>query len=117
VEYIIGHSGAKLILVDYEYAHLVPASFSQQNGPNSVIVSHDTGRVGCPYEAFLRSGRVFSREQGWAGLPADTDEDAPCSLNYTSVAASLALATPLKTNSCRSGTTGRVRRFQVVPEK
>jgi long-subunit acyl-CoA synthetase (AMP-forming) len=83
VDYILGHSEAKIILVDYEYTHLVPAGFSQKYGPNSVIVSHDTGREGCPYEAFLRSGRVASQEQSWAGLPVETDEDAAATLCYT----------------------------------
>jgi long-subunit acyl-CoA synthetase (AMP-forming) len=85
IEYILEHSGSKLILVDHELTHLVPASFTKKHGPNSVIVSHDTGRPGCPYEAFLGKGRAFSRERGWAGLPAETDEDAPCSLCYTFV--------------------------------
>jgi long-subunit acyl-CoA synthetase (AMP-forming) len=83
VEYIIGHSGAQLILVDHEYTKLVPATFAAQHGPHSVIVSHDTGRVGCPYEAFLSSGRAFSQERSWMGLVAETDEVAPASLCYT----------------------------------
>jgi hypothetical protein len=55
VEYIIGHSGAKLILVDYEYAHLVPASFSQQNG----LMKHSCGAV--EYSVASKDGLVFLR--------------------------------------------------------
>jgi long-subunit acyl-CoA synthetase (AMP-forming) len=79
VEYILEHSGASIVLVDHAYMHLVSSSFPTDR----VIVSHDTGRLGCPYEAFLEDGRAFSKERGWAGLPAETDEDAACSLCYT----------------------------------
>lgn len=47
VDYIIEHSGAKLILVDHEYAHLAKGTSLP------VIVSHDTGRADDPYEQFL----------------------------------------------------------------
>lgn len=83
VEYIIGHSEARLILVDHEYTKLVPAAFAAQHGPHSVIVSHDTGRLGCPYEAFLSSGRAYSGEKSWMGLAAELDENTPASLCYT----------------------------------
>lgn len=78
VEYIIQHSGAKLILVDHEYVSLV------EDVSVPTIVSLDTGRVGDPYEAFLSNGRRFSQERGWAGLEMETDEGAGASLNYTS---------------------------------
>jgi long-subunit acyl-CoA synthetase (AMP-forming) len=82
-EYILTHSGARLLLVDHEYAHLVPASFVRTHGASSVVVSKDTGRAGDPYEDFLSSGRAFSHERGWMGLPAEADEDAGSSLCYT----------------------------------
>lgn len=47
VDYIIEHSGAKLILVDHEFAHLVKGTSVP------VIVSHDTGKSDDPYEQFL----------------------------------------------------------------
>lgn len=78
VEYILEHSGARLVLVDHEYTHLVPPKFT---GP--VIVSQDTGRPGCPYEAFLSSGRKYSQEKGWLGLVAETNEDSMSALCYT----------------------------------
>ncbi|ETW86902.1 hypothetical protein HETIRDRAFT_377557 [Heterobasidion irregulare TC 32-1] len=78
VDYILEHSGARLIFVDHEYAHLV------QGAKARVIVCSDTGRVGDPYEQFLSAGRAFSQERGWAGLEMDADENKPHSLNYTS---------------------------------
>ena len=77
VNYILEHSGARLIFVDHEYAHLV------QGAKARVIVCSDTGRVGDPYEQFLSAGRAFSQERGWAGLEMDADENKPHSLNYT----------------------------------
>jgi len=78
IDYILTHSGAKVIFVDHEYRHLV----SDAKAP--VIVSNDTGRVGDPYEDFLTNGRAFSQEKGWAGLEMDSDENKPMCLNYTS---------------------------------
>jgi long-subunit acyl-CoA synthetase (AMP-forming) len=77
VAYILEHSGAKLILVDYEYLHLI----EKRNVP--VIVSNDTGLAGDPYEDFLSSGRRFSQEKGWLGLDVEPDENAAATLCYT----------------------------------
>jgi hypothetical protein len=77
IEYIINHSGAKLILVDHEYAPLV------KDCQVPTIVSKDTGRVGDPYEEFLSEGRRFSQEKGWPGLDQEWDECANATLNYT----------------------------------
>lgn len=77
IDYIISHSGAKLILVDHAFAHM----FKDSSVP--VIVSNDTGRVGDPYETFLSEGRRFSQERGWAGLFMEPDENANATLNYT----------------------------------
>jgi hypothetical protein len=79
VAYILDHSGSRLILVDHEYTHLIQGT----NIPT--IVSHDTGRSGDPYEMFLSNGRLFSRGMGWAGLDAESDENAACVLCYTYV--------------------------------
>lgn len=49
VNYIIDHSGAKFILVDYEYANLVEGSRVP------VVICRDTGRADDPYEQFLGS--------------------------------------------------------------
>ncbi|KZP31199.1 acetyl-CoA synthetase-like protein [Athelia psychrophila] len=78
VDYILEHSGSTLILVDHECAHLVKDS----NIP--VIISHDSGSAGDPYEEFLSSGRRFSDERGWPGLEAEVAENAPAILCYTS---------------------------------
>jgi hypothetical protein len=77
MRYILEQSNPSLILVDVEYAHLV-------QGTNvEVIVSHDTGSEGCPYEAFLAEGRQFSQEKGWQGLTAVADEMSPAFINFT----------------------------------
>ncbi|KAL4064962.1 hypothetical protein V8B97DRAFT_2025861 [Scleroderma yunnanense] len=78
VSYILDHSGAKLILVDYECLHLLPAIRA------TTIVCYDTGRTGDPYEEFLSLGRKFSQERGWVGLDVETDEEAGAALCYTS---------------------------------
>lgn len=79
MDYILDHSGAKLVLVDHEFVHLV------QRPQLRVIVSHDTGLAGDPYEEFLSSGRRFSAEKGWSGLEMEPDENANASLCYTYV--------------------------------
>ncbi|KAI0029620.1 acetyl-CoA synthetase-like protein [Vararia minispora EC-137] len=78
VDYILEHSGAKLVLVDHEFVHLTKDVRAR------VIVCEDTGRPEDPYEQFLSSGRRFSRERGWLGLEMDADETKPNCLNYTS---------------------------------
>jgi len=77
VEYIINHSGCKLLLVDYEYLHLVEGT------KIPIIVSNDTGKQGDPYEEFLTEGRRFSNERSWQGLEAEPDENVGAVLCYT----------------------------------
>ena len=77
VDYILDHSGAKMVLVDHEFSHLVRGS----NLP--IIISQDTGLAEDPYEQFLSSGRKFSNEKGWGGLVMELDENANASLCYT----------------------------------
>ena len=77
IAYILKHSRAKLIFVDYEHIHLVKGSSIP------IIISNDTGRAGDPYEEFLSQGRRFSRERGWCGLELESDEDAGFALCYT----------------------------------
>ncbi|KAG1716562.1 hypothetical protein ID866_614, partial [Astraeus odoratus] len=79
VEYILEHSGAKLILVDRECFYLLPERRV------TTIVCHDTGRAGDPYEEFLSSGRTSSQERGWAGLDVEVNEDTGAVLCYTCV--------------------------------
>lgn len=47
VDYILNHSGSKLIIVDSEFVHLT------KRAKVPVIVSNDTGRAADPYENFL----------------------------------------------------------------
>ena len=77
VQYILEHSGAKLVLVDHEFVHLV------KDSGLPVIISKDTGRFGCPYEEFLTKGRQHSQERGWAGLEMELNEDSAATLCYT----------------------------------
>jgi acyl-CoA synthetase (AMP-forming)/AMP-acid ligase II len=77
VAYILEHSGSKLILIDFEYLHLIRGTRIP------VVVCDDTGRSGDPYEQFLSEGRWFSAEKGWAGLEMDSDENSPAILCYT----------------------------------
>jgi len=77
VDYILEHSGSKLVLVDHEFAHLVKGSKLR------CIISNDTGRAEDPYEEFLASGRRFSQERGWEGLEPELVENANASLCYT----------------------------------
>ncbi|KAH9044744.1 acetyl-CoA synthetase-like protein [Lactarius pseudohatsudake] len=78
IDYILAHSGAKLIFVDHEYSHLVSDAKAR------VVVCNDTGRAGDPYEDFLTAGRTYSQEKGWPDLEMDSDENTPFCLNYTS---------------------------------
>lgn len=78
IDYILAHSGAKLIFADHEYSHLV------RDAKARVVVCNDTGRAGDPYEDFLTAGRAYSQEKGWPGLEMDSDENTSFCLNYTS---------------------------------
>ena len=78
VEYILEHSGARMILADYEYKHLIPTTSKAR-----IIISNDTGRAGDPYEEFLTEGRIFSGEKAWQGLDTEPDENASAILCYT----------------------------------
>ncbi|KZS92936.1 AMP-dependent synthetase and ligase [Sistotremastrum niveocremeum HHB9708] len=77
VDYILNHSGAKFVLVDHEFAHLV------QGTSIPTIISEDSGKPDDPYEQFLASGRKFSQENGWLGLAPEKDENAVAALCYT----------------------------------
>jgi hypothetical protein len=79
MDYILEHCEPSLIMVDREYAHMV----SKLQGKVEIVISDDTARVGCPYEAFLTQGREYSREAGWQGIEMVSDEMAPACVNYT----------------------------------
>jgi fatty-acyl-CoA synthase len=68
---ILAHSGAGLLLVDHELAHLAPADLP-------AIRIDDTGLPGDPYEDLLASAA------GPDLAPLLDDEEEPISINYTS---------------------------------
>ena len=69
---ILGHSGARMVFVDHELAHLVDGA-----GLLTVRID-DTGAPGDPYEDFLAGGSPEHFE-----LPV-LDEEETISINYTS---------------------------------
>ncbi|KAK0542650.1 hypothetical protein OC845_006517 [Tilletia horrida] len=110
IEYVLDHSGATIVLVDSECAHLLSQNSSAPDGrKRTVIVSNDTGRlshkgISDPYEEFLSRGREawnqtqaeeasqnarqgFPAERArrdWELLTLPQDEDIPIALSYTS---------------------------------
>lgn len=99
IAYVLEHSGARIVLVDHEFAHLVPKDLPSHI---TVIRSNDSGgRDGLaadPYEEFLQQGRQAweqaEREEakkwgekakrGWELIYVPDDENSPCCLCYTS---------------------------------
>lgn len=93
------HSGARVVLVDYEFAHLIPKNLSSHM---TVVISNDTGGTkgvdADPYERFLQDGRdAWDRleeqernkwgdkaRKGWELIDIIDDEEKPCALCYTS---------------------------------
>ena len=71
---LLEHSGARLLLVDAELAHLA------EGAPDGVEIVRvdDTGAPDDPYEAFLRTGDPAGVDSGFL------DEEEPISINYTS---------------------------------
>jgi fatty-acyl-CoA synthase len=78
VDYILNHSGAKVVLVDAEFAGLVQGS----KLPKVVIA--DTGVAATDeYERFLETGYREADSLGWGGLDQTDDENEGVSLCYT----------------------------------
>ena len=75
IEYILQHSGARLLFVDHA---LYPLVADLDLSGLHVIEIHDTGTADDPYETFIASG---SPEPGPDLL---ADEEEPISINYTS---------------------------------
>ena len=73
IAYILEHSGARMVLVDHELAHLVDG--------RDVIRIDDTGEPDDPYEQFLASGDRAGHARPLHGL--ENEEDT-ISINYTS---------------------------------
>jgi acyl-CoA synthetase (AMP-forming)/AMP-acid ligase II len=99
IDYVLKHSGSRIIVVDHEFVHLVPKSLPSHV---TVIVSKDTGgRKGVdadPYEEYLQKGRdAWDKLQkqedkqwgerarrGWELIEVIQDENEACCLCYTS---------------------------------
>ena len=75
IAYILEHSGAKALLIDHEFEHLVKA---RDRRALTVIRIDDTGAADDPYEQFLASGSPAP------GEPWLEDEMETLSINYTS---------------------------------
>ncbi|KAF9194775.1 hypothetical protein BGZ50_005815 [Haplosporangium sp. Z 11] len=78
VEYILNHSGAKAILCDQEFQHLVEHSKLPK------VFIDDSGLPTDPYEQFLAKGLSKADTLGWSGLDQTDNEDDAISLCYTS---------------------------------
>ena len=77
VEYIIAHSGARLLLVDSELVQLLPSSDVLSERGIQVVVCED--REGDGYDVLLNEGREFDRQNGsreWSGLEFVADENS-----------------------------------------
>jgi fatty-acyl-CoA synthase len=75
VEYILGHSGARFLLVDDEFRELVDPPALRDA---TVLRCADTGEEGDPYEDFLAAATPEEPES-WL-----EDEEETISINYTS---------------------------------
>ncbi|GAA5961273.1 hypothetical protein JCM3765_002894 [Sporobolomyces pararoseus] len=83
VDYIIGDSGSKLLLVDYELRHLLPSNLKERNV--QVVLCKDTDND--EYEMLLKEGQARDRRTGgkeWSGLEFVEDENETFAISYTS---------------------------------
>lgn len=82
IGYILNHSGAKVLCVDSEFAHLIRPLRDQLPRLETVVNIDDgdgyEGLEGLAYEAFLAGGSASPLDK-----PV-TDENEPISINYTS---------------------------------
>ncbi|ORY01764.1 AMP-dependent synthetase and ligase [Basidiobolus meristosporus CBS 931.73] len=78
IEYILDHSGSKLLFVDYESYDLV----AHLKDKLKIICVYSSGKQDDPYEQFLAKGRSLNR--GWKELNLFGDEDDTISISYTS---------------------------------
>lgn len=80
VDYILEHSGSKMIIVDSDFKHLA------EGFKGEVIISNDSaGRdPSDPYEQLIQEGKQQADTVGWKGLPLIDDEDANLAICYTS---------------------------------
>ncbi|KAF9273660.1 hypothetical protein BGZ68_001324 [Mortierella alpina] len=78
VDYILKHSGAKVILCDREFEGLIKDSALPK------VFIEDSGLTSDPYEQFLGTGFSKADSLGWSGLDQTDCEDDGVSLCYTS---------------------------------
>ena len=80
VDYILEHSGSKMIVVDHEFKHLA------EGFKGKVVISNDSGGkdMSDPYEQFITEGKQDADQKGWKDLTLIDDEEAGYSLCYTS---------------------------------
>ena len=80
VDYILEHSGSKMIIVDSEFKHLA------EGFKGEVIVSNDSAGKDSsdPYEKLIAEGMQDAETKGWQGLTLIEDEEAGFNLCYTS---------------------------------
>lgn len=80
VDYILEHSGSKMIIVDTDFAHLA------EGFKGEVIVSTDSAGKDSsdPYEQLIAEGMQDAQTKGWQGLTLIEDEEAGFNLCYTS---------------------------------
>ena len=79
VDYILEHSGSKMVFVDAQFKNLCV------NTKIPVIVADDTRPAGDAYEAFVEEGRRISDNMGWETLQLVADEDSPIAINYSTL--------------------------------
>ncbi|ORY07702.1 AMP-dependent synthetase and ligase [Basidiobolus meristosporus CBS 931.73] len=78
IEYILEHSGSKILFVDCDCYSLV----SHLEGKLKIIRVDSSGRQDDPYERFLANGNTLNR--GWEELDLIGNEDDTISICYTS---------------------------------
>lgn len=80
VDYILGHSGSKMIICDYEFKRL------SEDFDGEVIICNDSAGTdpSDPYEQLIAEGQKEANEIGWAGLTLVDNEEAPLAICYTS---------------------------------
>lgn len=80
VDYILEHSGSKMIIVDYDFKHLA------EGFKGEVIVCNDSAGKdpNDPYEQLIQEGQQEAQTVGWKGLPLIDDENGDLAICYTS---------------------------------
>lgn len=80
VDYILEHSGSKMIIVDSDFKHLA------EGFKGEVIICNDSAGKdpNDPYEKLIEEGQQEAQTVGWKGLPLIDDENGDLGICYTS---------------------------------